>query len=75
MQQTNKLKKTIQDPVTGEWKTVTFYRMTLSNKKPSKIETWCSEKYGSPRYLGNYWIMYGFIILSEEAYMLWELCS
>lgn len=73
----NKLQKIIEDPTTGEWKTVTFYRTTYSERPSSKpgIKEWCYKKYGSPKQLGPYWIVYGFIILSEEAYMLWELCS
>lgn len=67
------LKKTVPD-VENEWKECTFYRTSIAHDR-QKLREWCRNRFGEPKYQGDYWVVYSFIILSEKAFMLWKLST
>ena len=73
--QTQKIKKKIQ--VGNEWEDRMFIRIPVQADRhgPGELENWCRQHYKSPRYLGPWFKVSGFIILDEKTYVHWKLCE
>lgn len=76
--QQQKVKKTIE--VNGKWEDRLFIRIPVRNTDrygidDSDLEKWCREHYDSPRYLGPWFKVSGYIILDEKVYTHWKLCE
>jgi len=73
-----KIKKKIQ--VGNQWEDRQFIRIPIRNadhlsKGDSDLEEWCYKHYKSPRYLGPWFKVAGYIILDEKTYTHWKLCE
>lgn len=72
---TRQIKKKIA--VDGIREDRTFIRIPLGTnvRGPSELEKWCRERYKEPKYLGNWFMVAGYIILDEKTYVHWKLCE
>jgi len=70
---TRKIKKTI--PVDGKWEDRIFIRIPVGQSGNKELEDWCSKYYGTPRYLGPWFKVSGYVILDEKTYVHWKLCE
>jgi hypothetical protein len=73
-----KVKK--QVAVNGAWEERQFIRIPIRNadhraRGTSELEEWCYKYYQSPRYLGPWFKVSGYIILDEKTYTHWKLCE
>lgn len=72
--QTQKIKKKIA--VDGVWEDRMFIRIPIgSDRIPTELEAWCHDHYKTPRYLGPWFKVSGYIILDEKTYVHWKLCE
>jgi len=76
--ETQKIKKKIQ--VGNEWEDRVFIRIPVHGTDrltngTSKLETWCRERLGEPKYLGEWFKVSGYIVLDEKTYVWWRLCE
>jgi hypothetical protein len=72
---TQKIKKKIA--VDGVWEDRMFIRIPIGPDRmsPGKLEEWCREHYNTPRYLGPWFKVSGYIVLDEKTYVHWKLCE
>ncbi len=73
-----KIKKQIA--VDGEFVERQFIRIPVRNvdhraRGTSELEEWCYKYYNSPKYLGPWFKVSGYIILDEKTYTHWKLCE
>lgn len=54
-----------------EWKDRLFYRMVHT----TKIENWCREHYGEPKYLGKWLCSGSYIVMDESTFIHYKLCE
>ena len=73
--QLQKIKKKII--VDGVWEDRLYIRIPIGPERYGKgdLEKWCYQYYKEPQYLGPWFKVSGYIILSEQTYTHWKLCE
>ena len=71
-----KVKKMIWN--NDEWEEKMFFRMLPpdgTKGRVSRMEQWCTERYGAPVLHGPWFKASSYIIMDEKTYVFWKLCE